>query len=198
MANSRADELHDLHEVHVTVDLRGHDLSELAAFARARDYRLLHIVLESGDHASQPMLSWHQLGNVADVLGRSVDTARELESLGMRLARVKIEVDSGSGAAERAQYHEAHFKLELSDDRSAELAELARELGVHMSRNALWRAGSRSQRFLTARAAERHVALRLFDHVEQALRDGDWKVVAVHREAVLHDSNVSLDDGWST
>lgn len=184
------------YEVHLTVQLNQRGAEDLATFASAHGCRFLHIVLEAGTHPSQPMLSWRQAQGLDEAMRRAAALSDDLERQGMKLARLKVE--AGLAAISEAEYFEAHFKVELDDGQASELQDLARRLGVHLSRNARQRALGSQQRFLTARHPARSGAECLFDSVEAALRRGPWRLVSAEREAVLHDSNLALDDAWST
>jgi hypothetical protein len=183
-------------EVHLTVELGGKDPSVLAALARAHDCRFLHLLLDTGTHPSQPMLSWRQAAGVDTALRRAAELAQALEHKGMKLLRTKIE--GKPEVAIVAQYFEAHFKIELDDGKASELQPLARELGVHLSRSAFASSSGKEQRFLTARQRTLASALESFERVETALTSRGWRVLSVDREAVLYDSNLALDEGWST
>jgi hypothetical protein len=183
-------------EVHLTVELGGNDPDVLAALAREHGCRFLHVLLDTGSHPSQPMLSWRQVGGVDVALKRAAELAQVLEHQGMKLLRAKIE-----GKPEvhtDAQYFEAHFKVELDDGKASELRSLARELDVHLSRSAYARSSGKEQRFLTARQRTFASALVSFEKVESTLNARGWRVLSVDREAVLYDSNLALDQGWST
>jgi hypothetical protein len=54
------------------------------------------------------------------------------------------------------------------------------------------------QRFLTARQRTLASALVSFEKIETALASRGWHILSVDREAVLYDSNLALDEGWST
>jgi hypothetical protein len=183
-------------EVHLTVELGGKDPDVLAALARVHDCRFLHVLLDTGTHPSQPMLSWRQTAGIDKALKRAAELGQALEHQGMKLLRIKIE-----GKAEvtaDARYFEAHFKVELDEGKASELQPLARELGVHLSRSAFARSAGKEQRFLTARQQTFASALESFDRVETTLTSRGWHVLSVDREAVLYDSNLGLDQGWST
>jgi hypothetical protein len=184
------------HEVHLTVQLNERTAAELATFADAHGCRLLLVVLDAGAHRSHPMLSWQQGPGLDRALERAATIAAELDRQGMKSTRIKIEA---SPLLELdAKYFEAHFKVEVNLEQGPELERLAGELGVHLSRNAHSRSADAEHRFLTARHPARSVAEPLFDRVEAALRRGGWRLLSVDREAVLHDSNLGLDEGWSS
>jgi hypothetical protein len=186
----------EAHEVHLTVELGGKDPDVLATLARVHGCRFLHVLLDTGTHPSQPMLSWRQAAGIDTALKRAAELAQALEHQGMKLLRTKIE-----GKLEvtvDAQYFEAHFKVELDDGKASELQPLARELGVHLSRSAFARSAGKELRFLTARQRTFANALESFERVETTLTSRGFRVLSVDREAVLYDSNLGLDEGWST
>jgi len=183
-------------EVHLTVELEGKDPDVLAALARFHGCRFLHVLLDTGMHPSQPMLSWRQAAGVDTALKRAAELAQALELQGMKVLRVKIEVKPD--VAVEARYFEAHFKVEFDDGKVSELQPLARELGVHISRSAFARSAGKEQRFLTARQRTLTSALESFERVETTLTSRGWRVLSVDREAVVYDSNLALDEGWAT
>ena len=170
----------------------------LSALAQGWGCRFLHVVLASGSHPSQPMLSWRQAQGLSAALARTRSLAHELERHGLSVLRVKVEVDAAHPHGLVPRYLEAHFKLELEQGRTTALERLAAELGVHLSRNASWRQSGKERRFLTARERDATLARTHFDRVEAALVGADWPLVEVQREAVLFDSNLALDEGWAT
>jgi hypothetical protein len=181
-------------EVHLTVELGANDPAVLAALARVHGCRFLHVLLDTGVHPSQPMLSWRQVASIATALKRAAELALALQRQGMKLLRLKIE--GKPEANSDALYFEAHFKVELDDGKESELQPLARELGVHLSRSAFARSAGKQQRFLTARQCTLAGALASFERVESTLISRGWRVLSVDREAVLYDSNLELDEGW--
>lgn len=191
-----AGDKNDAQEVHLTVQLEGRDPEVLAAVARAHGCRFLHVVLDSGVHPSQPMLSWRQAATVDNALQRAAELEQVLTVEGMKLVRTKIELMLE--AAVEARYFEAHFKIELDEGALGQLQLLARELGVHVSRSAYARGSGKERRFLTARHGTRSLALAFFERVNSELLSRGFRVLDVDREAVVYDSNLALDDGWST
>ena len=183
-------------EVHVTIELGGQDPGVLVAVARAHGCRFLHVLLDAGTHPSQPMLSWRQAAGVDTALKRAAHLAQTLELQGMKVSRIKIE--GKLEAAVQAQYFEAHFRVELDAGKASELQPLARELGVHLSRSAFARSVGKEQRYLTARQRTLASALVSFEEIETTLASRGWHILSVDREAVIYDSNLALDEGWST
>jgi hypothetical protein len=110
---------------------------------------------------------------------------------------LRLKIEGKPEANSDALYFEAHFKVELDEGKESELQPLARELGVHLSRSAFARSAGKQQRFLTARQRTHAGALASFERVETTLISRGWRVLSVDREAVLYDSNLALDEGWS-
>lgn len=184
------------HEVHLTVELGGQSPELLSEWARVQGCRFLHVLLESGAHSSQPMLSWRQAGGIDAALERAANVEQALGGHGVTLARIKIEAPLESVAD--ARYFEAHFKIEIEDGRLSELHGLAQELGAHLSRNARTRHQGKQERFVTARYGSREAALAGFERLEIALSAQSFSILSVDREAVVYDSNLELDAGWAT
>lgn len=184
------------YEVHLTVHFSDSAADELATFARLHGYKFLHVLLDAGISPSQPMLSWRQRDGVKEALRRSAFITDALKRRGLEVARLKVEGRPELNVG--ARYLEAHFKVELDDGRLRELTSLASELGVHLSRTARSRSAGTEQRFLTARGRTMPATERFFDGAEAALRRRGWRLLSKEREAVLYDSNLDLDQGWST
>jgi hypothetical protein len=81
----------EAHEVHLTVDLERKDPAVLASLARLHGCRFLHLLLDTGTHPSQPMLSWRQATGVETALKRAAELTQALEHQGMKVLRLKIE-----------------------------------------------------------------------------------------------------------
>jgi hypothetical protein len=142
------------------------------------------------------MLSWRQAADIDAALERAAGLEQALARAGMKLSRIKIEAKPELTTV--ARYFEAHFKVELDEGKASELEPLARELGVHLSRSAFARSAGKERPFLTAREQTFTSALASFERVESTLAARGWRVLGVEREAVLYDSNLGLDEGWST
>jgi hypothetical protein len=82
-------------EVHLTVELGGKDPDVLAALARVHGCRFLHVLLDTGTHPSQPMLSWRQAAGIDTALKRAAQLGQALEHQGMkRPSRSRVEAFS--------------------------------------------------------------------------------------------------------
>lgn len=190
--------MEDRLEVHLTIDLNGRPPTRLIELARELGFKFLHIMLENGLHASQPMLTWRSQGDLVSTLNRADEVAGLVRQIGFVSTRTKIEADFSARETIATKYFEAHFKVELRSDDLDELAQFSQTHGAHLSRNAFSRDGDHELRFLTVRDFSRPVARQKFESVRSALLQSQgWRVRSSHFESVLHDSNLSLDEGWS-
>ncbi|WP_254716476.1 hypothetical protein [Actinomadura sp. WMMB 499] len=200
-------------ETHVTV--RG-DARAVAEWAAARGVKFVHIVLERGRVASQPMLTLPFGGTLDEARADAARTVRDLEADGFAVARVKIEaapwnagvpVTDGE-ALGPAYYFEHHVKLLLdagadtgagTGAETEALARTVRPHAAHVSRNARRvRSDGRRERFVTQRCRRvgaRTAGARL-DALTAALRADGHEIAGVEREFVVFDGDESLDDGW--
>lgn len=192
-----------LYESHVTVRCAGPDESaRLRSWAVAGGYKLTHIVLARGRMREQPMLTLSGSPSYADEAARVREVATRLRADGFDPVRVKIESSPWAPEVPRepcddGRYFEHHVKLLLAAD--TDLAPLAARVvphGAHLSWNARRVRGARHERFVTqrCRAVDAEGAGRALERLLAAL--AGCEVLAVEREFVLHDSDVTVDDGW--
>ncbi|MFI5997759.1 hypothetical protein ACIBAC_38610 [Streptomyces sp. NPDC051362] len=176
----------------------------LRRWAAAAGLKLTHIVLARGRMRDQPMLTLSGSSSYVEQSDRVRDVVAGLRADGFEPVRVKTE--STPWAAEvparlgrdDERYFEHHVKLLL--DAKTDLSALAARVvphGAHLSWNALRvRAGARHERFVTQRCRGTG-ADGAGRALERLLRDLDgFMVLGVEREFVLHDSDLSVDDGW--
>ncbi|MCX5281670.1 MULTISPECIES: hypothetical protein [unclassified Streptomyces] len=176
----------------------------LRRWAASAGLKLTHIVLARGRMRDQPMLTLSGSSSYVEQSERVRDVVAGLRADGFEPVRVKTE--STPWAAEVParlgrdddRYFEHHVKLLLNADTDlSTLADRVVPHGAHLSWNALRvRAGARHERFVTqrCRGAGADGAGRA---LERLLRDLDgFMVLGVEREFVLHDSDLSVDDGW--
>lgn len=194
-----------LYESHVTVLCA--DATEwvrLRRWAASAGLKLTHIVLARGRMRDQPMLTLSGSSSYVEQSERVRDVVAGLRADGFEPVRVKTE--STPWAAEvparlgrdDERYFEHHVKLLL--DANTDLSALAARVvphGAHLSWNALRvRAGARHERFVTQRCRGTG-ADGAGRALKRLLRDLDgFMVLGVEREFVLHDSDLSVDDGW--
>ncbi|MDX3235275.1 hypothetical protein PV392_06190 [Streptomyces sp. ME03-5709C] len=194
-----------LYESHVTVRCAGPDEeARLRRWAAAAGLKLTHIVLARGRMREQPMLTLSGSSSYVEQAARARDVVAGLRADGFAPVRVKTE--STPWAAEvparlgedDERYFEHHVKLLLDADTDlAALAARVVPLGAHLSWNALRvRAGARHERFVTqrCRSVGADGAGRALERLLTEL--GTFVVLGVEREFVLHDSDLSVDDGW--
>ncbi|GGR00768.1 hypothetical protein GCM10015536_01560 [Streptomyces griseomycini] len=195
-----------LYETHVTVRCSGPgEAEELRRWAAAAGLKLTHIVLARGRMRDQPMLTLAGSRTYAEESARAREVAARLRADGFEPVRVKTESSPWApevpdGPCADGRYFEHHVKLLLAA--GTDLDALAARVvphGAHLSWNARRvRAGARHERFVTQRChgVDAEGAGRALDRLLADL-DG-YDVLGVEREFVLHDSDVSVDEGWLT
>ncbi len=192
-----------LYESHVTVRCSGPDESaRLGRWAAAGGFKLTHIVLARGRMRDQPMLTLSGSPSYSCESARVRDVAARLRTDGFDPVRVKIESSPWAPEVPRrpcddGRYFEHHVKLRLTAD--TDLAALAARVvphDAHLSWNARRVRGQHHERFVTQRchAVDADGAGRALERLLAELRG--CEVLSVEREFVLHDSDVSVDEGW--
>lgn len=193
-----------LYETHVTVRCAGPaECERLHAWAAAAGLKLTEIELARGRMRSQPMLTLRGADSCAAALAGAEEVAERLRADGFVPVRVKTESTPWAPEVPREpcggeQYFEHHVKLRLAAD--TDLAALAARVvphGAHLSWNARRVVGAgRHERFVTqrCRGVDAAGAGRALEALLAELAGLD--VVDVEREFVLHDSDLSVDDGW--
>lgn len=191
------------YETHVTVRCDGEPGRErLDAWARAAGLKVTHIVLARGRMVSQPMLTLRGGDGFAAQQAAAHGLVSRLREAGFAPVRVKTETTPWAAEVATATdgYFEHHLKLVLDAgfDRAA-LTAIAERHGAHLSWNArrVTEAG-RHERFVTQRCrgvSARTAGLRC-DGLVAELTAAGHRIVSEEREYVLHDSDLSVDDGW--
>lgn len=197
------------YETHITVD------SDPATVARARSLadelglEWTHIVLSSGERASQPMITCDRGESLDEQRAIVAEIAAQCELNRIRVLRIKTEgaLDCDECAADEARgqcatdgrYFESHVKVLVDDDEGARdrVRRVAAEHDARFSRNAR-RAGSVEERFVTVRSREvsREVARDRTAALVSALEAAGVTVRSVRAEYVLFDSDFAVDRGW--
>ncbi|MFI2377358.1 hypothetical protein ACH5AO_20115 [Streptomyces sp. NPDC018964] len=195
-----------LYETHVTVRCSGpEEAEELGRWAAAAGLKLTHIVLARGRMRDQPMLTLAGSRTYAEESARAREVTARLRADGFEPVRVKTESSPWApevpdGPCADGRYFEHHVKLLLTAGTDLDtLAALVVPHGAHLSWNARRvRTGARHERFVTQRChgVDAEGAGRALDRLLADL-DG-YEVLGVEREFVLHDSDVSVDEGWLT
>ncbi|MDX2676953.1 hypothetical protein PV333_11070 [Streptomyces sp. NY05-11A] len=193
-----------LYETHVTVRCTGPAESRrLRRWADAAGLRLTHIVLARGRMREQPMLTLSGSRSYAEESAQARGVVACLVADGFHPVRVKIESTPWAPEVppqpcEGDQYFEHHVKLRLAADTNLPvLAARVVPHGAHVSWNArrVHDSGPH-ERFVTqrCRGVDAEGAGLALEQLLTELRG--FEVLAVEREFVLHDSDVSVDDGW--
>ncbi|MFJ4467164.1 hypothetical protein ACIP2X_06510 [Streptomyces sp. NPDC089424] len=194
-----------LYESHVTIRCADRDeQARLDRWAAVGGLKLTHIVLARGRMREQPMLTLSGSSSYAEQAARVQDVVARLRGDGFEPVRVKTESTPCAPEVPARlvegdeRYFEHHVKLLLDAD--TDLATLAARVvphGAHLSWNARRvRAGARHERFVTqrCRGVTTDGAGLALDRLLTEL--GGLTVLDVEREFVLHDSDLSVDDGW--
>ncbi|PWU46504.1 hypothetical protein DLE60_34565 [Micromonospora globispora] len=198
-----------LFEIHLTVAAA--DADRLAAFAERHGVKVVHILLDRGRRPAQPMLSLRTSGSLDDAMEVARRWQGTLHDERLPVTRLKVEAAPGNTGVPDDdsrpvqpddRYFEHHVKLVLSDaneHRLVALTELAAPYNARLSRNARReRDDGRHERFITQRChgVGRTSARRCLDALVADLRAGGHEIASVEAEYVVHDSCLSLDDGW--
>jgi hypothetical protein len=198
-------------ETHITVCLDAPErLVELQEWAAVHGLKCLHIILDRGEHVSQPMLTRHGSGLLRDELAVALELSQLLAAAGFPVRRIKIEAavfnqgvpqTNEEARGQRSDgYFEHHVKVALESDVSiAAIRDVAEAHSAHLSRNACrQRADGLQERFVTQRCHSlgRRDARRRLDGLLEALANLGHPIVKVEEEYVVYDSNMAVDAGW--
>ncbi|GAA3753461.1 hypothetical protein GCM10022225_42680 [Plantactinospora mayteni] len=197
-------------EIHITV--HGQHAGELAAFAAEHGVKYLHIVLDRGVFASQPMLTLTGRGTLTEQHAVVQRWQRELRGVGVHPCRSKIEAapwcvgvprsDADAAVEPAGRYFEHHVKLLLPAATVAHLLAVTDVVAPHdarLSRNARReRADGAQERFVTQRChgVGLDTAKQRLDALVAALRSAGVEIVTVEQEYVVFDDRLSHDQGW--
>ena len=199
-------------ETHLTVgETDDVGVDRLRRWADANGWKCVHILLDRGDTASQPMLTRRGRSTLAEALAEAADAAAALSAAaGLTVVRTKVEAapqtpgvpadDHAAAEAPAVRHFEHHVKLLLPADHDAEaLADLAADHDARVSRNAFKRRPEGWQeRFVTQRAYRTGLdtALAHFAELRDALAAAGHEIVDVEEEYVVYDDRLTLDAGW--
>jgi hypothetical protein len=187
------------YEIHLTVSADAPD-DRLRSWAESHGVKYTRIILDRGDHASQPMLSWLSDGTPASAEQDARRTATTLRADGFPVTRLKVEAAAAEAATEPGLYFEHHVKLLLPTGTDLqEVREVAAQHDAHLSRNARRvRPDGVQERFVTQRCrqVEPPAARSHLSALVGALTGAGWEIAEVEEEWVLVDDNPGLDAGW--
>ncbi|MEU7654320.1 nucleotidyl transferase AbiEii/AbiGii toxin family protein [Micromonospora taraxaci] len=197
-------------EIHITVE--DHEADVLSAYAARHGMKFVHIVLDRGTFASQPMLTLTGRGTLTEQRAAALRWEREVRAAGMHVRRTKIEAapwcvgvpqSDGQAATEPdGRYFEHHLKLLLTGPAVAQivaLTDLVEPHGARLSRNARReRADGVQERFVNQRCygVGLSTAKQRLDDLVAALTAAGHQPVAVEQEYVVFDGNPAHDDRW--
>jgi len=198
-------------ETHITVCLNDSDkIERLQDWSIKHRLKCLHIVLDRGVTASQPMLTRHGKGNLTDELKTASNLSQSLNAAGFSVKRIKIEASVCNQGVPQSntealhysfnRYFEHHIKLLLEPSANTlTLSEIAQRHSAHLSRNVLRiRSDNCYEQFVTQRclgvgAIEAQQKLQsLLDEIAPL----GHSVIEVEEEFVVYDSNLEIDAGW--
>jgi hypothetical protein len=198
-------------ETHITVSADEQEAQMLSRFASERGHKFAHIVLDTGEYSSQPMLTSEGRGGLSTQLQQAAGLVGDIGALGLTVRRVKIEAaptnddipvsDDEARDQPPERHFEHHIKLLLPSDPDLRL--LNGLLGLHsarLSRNARRsRADGFLERFATQRfyGVGRDTAGRSLNQLVEELKSKGYNILEVEMEYVVHDSNQRLDVGWT-
>ncbi len=194
------------YETHLTLRVSGSNiLSRVAAWAESQQLKWTHIVLDSGDTPSQPMITFWGKGDISSQMARAQRLALDVVSMGASVVRVKIETpaDSASMTADaitKDGYFENHIKLLLPGDwEQNSLSCMVIPHGARLSRNVRRvRTDGREERFVTQRIynTDHNSPQCRLDHLVADLRRSQYAIIEIEQEYVVFDSHLALDAGW--
>ncbi|RUT00941.1 hypothetical protein DSM106972_069470 [Dulcicalothrix desertica PCC 7102] len=152
--------------------------------------------------------SYHR-GTLISVKQEAYKLAREFESSGFAVARVKIEAmvnnqdvpvsDRQAQVLPTTNYFEFHVKVILAPSDIEMLAQLCLHHDAHLSANAFkYQQHGQQQRFITMRmyGVGLHTARLRFNTLLAELRATKLKLSQPQQEYSVFDSNINLDAGW--
>ena len=197
-------------EIHITTyDSKA---EALAAFAERHEQKYVHILLDRGLHASQPMLTVTGSGTLDQQRSAVEHWHDELRRADIRPTRTKIEAapwcagvprtDREAADEPAGRYFEHHIKLLLPRVTVTELvtiADLAEPHGARMSRNARrQRTDGSQERFVTQRChgVGLDTAKHRLDGLVSDLRGAGHEILRIEQEYVVSDSDLRYDNGW--
>jgi predicted nucleotidyltransferase component of viral defense system len=195
-------------ETHITLAAKDATLSEeLTQWAASHGLKYVHIVLDRGQTPSQPMFTRQSVGTLESELNAAKELAKEIQSLGFQVTRIKLEVPpwsedipEESGHTGFIRYFEHHVKLLLPAGVDTEQLEIALQSHwARLSRNARRvRLDGQLERFVTQRIyqAGRDLARSSLERLLETIRIFNFPILEVEQEYVIYDSNLSLDNGW--
>lgn len=197
-------------EIHLTLSehtpIHFPALEELATKGH---WKLLHIVLDRGVSASQPMLTRLNVGTMDSAMREANTFTGLLRKAGFTVSRCKLEASPNNqdvpitDADSRRYpdcYFEHHVKTRIRDRLQMRTATtVAIKHQAHLSRNAFHVAVDQTEtRFITQRCYQLGKT-RSHEYLTALLGDlsnAGIEILKSQQEFVVFDSNIQLDHGW--
>jgi hypothetical protein len=188
-----------LTEAHLTLNHDAASDHTIRSWVAARGLRLTCIQLSHGAYPQHIMVTSHVDTTADEAFQRAAALRAELEGLGAKVTRLKLEVPFDALVLE-SRYLEHHVKVRLPRARMALLYAIAGRHGAHASRNPYKAQGDFEERFLTERfpPKDHDRATRSLESLLAGLGAHELTVLRVERERVLYDDHLELDLGWAT
>jgi hypothetical protein len=198
-------------ETHISVQIDAPiDRDRLQRWCVDRNLKFLHIMLDRGEHKSQPMLTRRGRGDFDEQLQIANNLAEALGGEGFAVTRIKLEAAPGnhdvpSTDEDALTYHpnryfEHHIKLAIASTIDLlPLTELTHSHWAHLSRNALQiRDDGCQERFVTQRCMNvgRIEAENRLQMLVKTIESLGYHPIDLEAEFVVYDSNLTLDRGW--
>jgi hypothetical protein len=185
-------------EVHLTLSLPARAESALRDWMASHPFALPQIELSGGVSSRQTMLTTRRRGSLADALQDSHAVREALSPLGIAVTRTKLEQDHAATGGPTPLHVEHHVKITTLPGRAAALSAIGAIANAHLSRNPFRSRPDAETRFFTQRFAahDGRGADAGLDALLAALAHADVRIERIERERVVHDDNLSLDDGW--
>ncbi|KAL6069961.1 Ankyrin repeat-containing protein [Balamuthia mandrillaris] len=186
-----------LFEIHVTVK-GGEGVEKFKDVCKELRLKPVLIELPYGQTQEQLMTSSWARGNEETAVEEAKKVASALHSRGFQVVRVKVEATASNRGVPQTppddpqRYFEFHVKMLVEDEER--LRALVAPHHGHLSRNSL--KGEKDVKFITLRVYGKGKVAAFADLEALLLSLKDEKVLAVHREYAVYDTNVELDSGW--
>jgi hypothetical protein len=197
-------------EIHITA--HAHQAEHMSAFAGRHGVKFVHIVLDRGTYASQPMLTLTGRGSLTEQHAAVQRWVDQLRDAGIYPCRWKIEAapwcagvpqsDAEAAVEPGGRYFEHHVKLRLPRADVAALValtDLVAPHGARLSRNARRElADGAHERFVNQRChgVGLTTASKRLDELVGTLRAAGHEPTTVEQEYVVFDSDLHHDHGW--
>jgi len=188
-----------IYELHITTEPTV-DIERWVALCGGLKIKPLHIALATGEHPSQVMMAATHEGDDASAARWAITLSDAIVASGFPIVRSKLEIPLDKGVLRPpGAYSEAHVKLLLHPETAKRLPVVAKDTGMHVSRNLLQPdVAGLGKWYLTLRyyGTSANAAASVFADAYGAV-SRHLPGVRMEMEKVLSDSNPGLDAGWA-